>query len=100
MASATWGEGATLAEGLHDWGRHAVPLLIYTLAFALQPRKSTENLSQFRRVVGEYSLRRLVRLFRDSLLSINVPRLHVGDSSQPLDGASAFHFAELRGSPH
>jgi hypothetical protein len=35
-----------LAEGLHDWGMRAVPLFSYTLAFALQLRKSTENLSQ------------------------------------------------------
>jgi hypothetical protein len=58
MASATWGE-ITSAEGLHDWGRRAVPLLNYTLAFALQLRKRTENLSQCSRVVGDYSLRRL-----------------------------------------
>jgi hypothetical protein len=45
MASLTWGE-INLAEGLHDWGRLAVPLLIYTLTFTLQPRKSMENLSQ------------------------------------------------------
>jgi hypothetical protein len=45
MASATWGE-ITLTEGLHDWGRRAVPLLNYILAFALQLRKSTENLRQ------------------------------------------------------
>jgi hypothetical protein len=45
MASATWGEIAS-AEGLHDWGRRAVPLLNYTPEFALQLRKSTENLSQ------------------------------------------------------
>jgi hypothetical protein len=38
----------TSAEGLRDWGRRAVPLLNYTLAFALQLRKSTENLSQGR----------------------------------------------------
>jgi hypothetical protein len=44
-ASATlW--GIILAEGLHDWGMRAVPLFSYTLAFALQLRKSTENLSQ------------------------------------------------------
>jgi hypothetical protein len=35
-----------LAEGLHDWGMRAVPLFSYTLAFALQLRKSTENLTQ------------------------------------------------------
>jgi hypothetical protein len=41
MASATWGK-ITSAEGLHDWGRRAVPLLNYTLAFALQLGKNTE----------------------------------------------------------
>jgi hypothetical protein len=35
-----------VAEGLHDWWRQAMPLLNYTLAYALQLRKSTENLSQ------------------------------------------------------
>jgi hypothetical protein len=46
------------AEGLRDWGRRAVPLLNYTLAFALQLRKITENLSQgahvFSRVFARY----------------------------------------------
>jgi hypothetical protein len=37
-----------LAEGLHDWGMRAVPLLSYTLTFSLQLRKSKENLSQGR----------------------------------------------------
>jgi hypothetical protein len=55
MASATWGGGITSAEGLRDWGRRAVPLFNYTLAFALQLRKSTENLSQGSRVVGDYA---------------------------------------------
>jgi hypothetical protein len=41
--------------------------LNYTLAFALQLRKSTENLSQVSRVVGDYSLRRLGWLSVDSL---------------------------------
>jgi hypothetical protein len=36
--------GITLAEGLHDWGRQAVPLLNYILAFTLQLTESTENL--------------------------------------------------------
>jgi hypothetical protein len=39
-----------LAEGLRDWGRRAMPLFSYTLAFALQQRKSTENLSQVSRL--------------------------------------------------
>jgi hypothetical protein len=54
-------------EGLHDWERRAVPLLNYSLAFALQLRKSTENLSQCHRVFGDYSLRRHGFHFRDSL---------------------------------
>jgi hypothetical protein len=55
MASATWGGGIILAESLNDWGRRAVSLLNFTLKFALQLRKSTENLSH------DYSLRRLGR---------------------------------------
>jgi hypothetical protein len=58
MASATWVE-ITSAEGLHDWGRRDVPLFEYTLAFALQPRKSTENLGQGSRVIGDDSLSRI-----------------------------------------
>jgi hypothetical protein len=68
-----------LADGLCDlggnhfgwrppWlGKAGRVLLNDTLAFALQLRKSTENLSQGNRVVGHYSLRRLGRRFRDSL---------------------------------
>jgi hypothetical protein len=66
MATATWGQ-ITSAEGLNDWRGRAVPLLKYILAFALELRESTENLSQGRRIVGDYWLRRLGRLFRDSL---------------------------------
>jgi hypothetical protein len=43
--------GIILAEGLHDWGMRAVPLISYILAFALQLRKSTEKLSQDSRLV-------------------------------------------------
>jgi hypothetical protein len=45
------GRKITLAKDLHDWGRWAVFLLNYTLAFALQLKKSTENLNQGSRVV-------------------------------------------------
>jgi hypothetical protein len=38
-------EEINLAEGLHDWGKLAVPLLNYTLAFALQMKKTMENFS-------------------------------------------------------
>jgi hypothetical protein len=59
VVCATWGE-ITSAEGLHDWGRRAVTLFFNeTLAFASQLRKSTENLSQGSRVLGDHSLRRL-----------------------------------------
>jgi hypothetical protein len=40
-----------LAEGHNDCGMRAVPLFSYTLAFALQLRKITENLSQGSRLV-------------------------------------------------
>jgi hypothetical protein len=40
-----------LADGHHDWARHAVPLLNYTLAYALQLRKITETLSQSSRTI-------------------------------------------------
>jgi hypothetical protein len=59
--------GNALAESVHDWGRRVVPLLNYTVAFALQLRKSTEIISQGSRVVRDYSLRRHGRHFRDSL---------------------------------
>jgi hypothetical protein len=51
MASATEGGGIILVEGLHDWGGWVMLLLTYTLAFALQLRKITENLRQGSRVV-------------------------------------------------
>jgi hypothetical protein len=41
-----WGGKIILAEGIHDCGGRAMPLLNCTLAFALQLRKSTENFSQ------------------------------------------------------
>jgi hypothetical protein len=44
-----------------------MPVLNYTLEFALQLRKNTENLSEGSRVIGEYSLRRLGSLFRGNL---------------------------------
>jgi hypothetical protein len=33
--------GGCLAVGLYDWGKRAMPLFNYTLAFALQLRKIT-----------------------------------------------------------
>jgi hypothetical protein len=37
------GGGITSAEGHHDWGRRAVPLLNFPLAFALQLRKARKT---------------------------------------------------------
>jgi hypothetical protein len=45
------GGGIILAVGLHDWGKRAVSLFCYILAFALQLRESTENFSQGSRLV-------------------------------------------------
>jgi hypothetical protein len=60
------GRGVILVEGHHDWGGRAVPLLNYTLAFALQLRKSTENLRLGSRAVRHHSCR-ISCLFRGSL---------------------------------
>jgi hypothetical protein len=87
----------TLAEIPHDWERQAVLLLNYNLAFAFKLRKSTTNLSEGNRVVGDYSLRQLGCLFRDSIgwpVSISTPRLLVGDFSQPSVGTGVFQVAE------
>jgi hypothetical protein len=93
MASATWGE-ITSNEGLHDWGRRAVPFFFnYNLVLALQLRKCTEYLNQGSRVVGDYSLADLADFLRtDSpgLRNISPPRLLVDDFSQSLDGTGAF----------
>jgi hypothetical protein len=80
-----------------------VPLLNYTLEFSLQLRKNTENLIQGNRVVGDYSLRRMVVFLGTSsagFLRIIPPLLPVADFSQPLVGTSAFQVAEIRGSLH
>jgi hypothetical protein len=80
-----------------------VLLLKYSLTFALQLRKSTENLSQGSRVVETTSRADLAAFLGTAsalLLNINPPRLPVGDFSQPLVGTGAFQVAELRGSPH
>jgi hypothetical protein len=71
--------GNTLADGLCNGGGYhsgwKPPWLgkaghapfVYTLVFALQLRKSTENLGQCSRVVGDCLLCGLGHLFRDSL---------------------------------
>jgi hypothetical protein len=92
-----------LVDGLHDWGRRAVPLLNYALAFDLQLRKSMKNLSQDSRAV-----KRLI-LAPTWLSFVGQPRLacwtsvhlsHPADFRQPSVGKNAFQVAELRGSPH
>jgi hypothetical protein len=80
-----------------------VPVLNYTLALALQLRKSTENLSQGSRVDGDTRCADLAAFSETAsagLLNINPPRLQVGDFSQPLVGTGAFQVAELGGSTH
>jgi hypothetical protein len=57
-------EWITLAQGLRAWERRAMPLLNYTVAFALQFRKCTESISHCRRVVRDCALGRLVSLFK------------------------------------
>jgi hypothetical protein len=102
MAPATWVENI-LSEGLHERGRQAKPLLNYALAFVLQLRKSTENLSQGSQVVRYYSLHRfhcLLGAALTDLLSVWPPWLPMGDFSQPLVSTNAFQVAELRGSLH
>jgi hypothetical protein len=68
-----------LAEGLHEWGRWAVPLFSYTLVFALRLRKSTGNLSELSRLALDTSrcveLAALLGATSTVLLSINLPRL-------------------------
>jgi hypothetical protein len=89
-------------EDLHDWVRRAVPVLNYTLLFALQLKKNTENLSQGSRIVRNHScvdLAAFLGAASTSMLSISA-RLPVGDFSQPLVGTSAFQVAEQGGSPH
>jgi hypothetical protein len=58
MASATCGEITSAKASMTGEGG-PYPFLNYTLAFALQLRKSTDNHNQSGPVVGEYSLRRL-----------------------------------------
>jgi hypothetical protein len=68
MASVTWGGGEiSLAEDLHDWGRRAVPVLDYTLAFSLQLRKNTGNLTQGSRVAKRLHVTPTWLSSRDSL---------------------------------
>jgi hypothetical protein len=93
-----------LAEGLRDKRRRPCPFLSYTLAFSLQLRKSTENLSH-----GSLSVLGISRCVDLATLLgaastdpqiINPPRLPSGDFSPPLVGTSAFEVSELRASPY
>jgi hypothetical protein len=45
------GGGVNLADGFHDWGGGPCPFFSYTLAFAMQLRRSKENLIQGSRIV-------------------------------------------------
>jgi hypothetical protein len=46
MASATWGGGGSLRRKASMIGKAGMPVLNYTLTFALQLRRNTETLSQ------------------------------------------------------
>jgi hypothetical protein len=107
IASATFGGGGgggnNLAEGLKNLGRRAVPLLNYTVAFALQLGKITENsvsAAEKLETARCVDLGVFLRTASAGLLSISPPRLPVRDFSQPLVGTTAFQVAELRGSLH
>jgi hypothetical protein len=93
-----------LADGLRNSGQMDRSLLNYTLAFALQLNKSTENLSQVSRIIIDTNrcveLATFLGAASTGLLSINHPRLVMGAFRQPLVGTSAFQVAKLRGSPH
>jgi hypothetical protein len=102
-ATATWGGGMTLAEGPHDWERRAKPPLNCILSFAIQPRKSAENISQVSRVATG------LLVAPTWLSSGGQPRLacctlfHLGypwDFRQPSVGTGAFQVAGPRVSPH
>jgi hypothetical protein len=91
-----------LRENHFGW-RRAMPLWNYTLAFALQLRKSTENLAQGSQVVGLHitpTWPSFLQTASAGLLSISSPRSPVSDVSQPLVGTSDSQVAELRGSSH
>jgi hypothetical protein len=103
-ASATRrGRGIISGEGLHDWGRRAVPLSNYTLAFAIQLKKSTESLVRVAEWLETTRYADLVPFWATAtagLPSISWPRLPGGDFSQPSVGTGAFQVAGLRGSLH
>jgi hypothetical protein len=60
------GGGMILAEVLHVWVGQGMTLSNYTLAFAIQLRKSAEKLILGGRVIRRYS-RQLGRFIKDSL---------------------------------
>jgi hypothetical protein len=81
-----------------------VSLLNYILAYVLQLRKNTENLSQGSRIVLDTNrcvdFAALLGAASADLLSINPARFSVGDFSQTLVGTSIFQVAKQGGSPH
>jgi hypothetical protein len=100
------GGGINLAEGLRNCGKRSLPLLNYTLAFALQLRGSTENIIKGSRIVWDTSryvdFSTFLGTASTDLLSIIPARLNVGDFGQPLVGTSVSQFSDidLRGPPH
>jgi hypothetical protein len=80
------------------------PFFSYTLAFTLQLRKSTHNLSQGSQLVlhtghcADFAA--FFGVTWTGLLSTIPRQLPMGDFSQPFVGTSAFIVAELRGTSH
>jgi hypothetical protein len=97
--------GVALAELLRELGGGislrlkpfvmAVPLFNYALAFALQLRKSTENLSQ-----GSQAATGLLVAPTWLACWTSVHLGYPGDLSQPSVGTGAFRVSVLRVSPH
>jgi hypothetical protein len=95
-ASANWGGGVTSAEGFRDGEAGRAPFSHYALAFALQLRKSTENLSQGSRAAWGLLVAPtwlcFERLPRLACWTSDHPSF-AGDFSQPLVGTGAFRVA-------
>jgi hypothetical protein len=75
----------------------------YTLAFASQPRKRTENLSQGTQVVLDTDrcvhMAAILGAASTGLLSVSPPQLTVGDCRQPLVGTGVFQLVDPKGFP-
>jgi hypothetical protein len=93
-----------LAKSLNDCGRRAVTLLNYTLAFALQLRKRTDNLSQgrnsasFRSRSSYNAPEHVVTLFHCEARRLSIPSQSKRDCSTcrfPVIGTTEFKMHPL-----